>query len=218
MEKQSVKNYQHKQVFLLSAMLALAAAWVGIWGAWIQHPAPALTRNAIGLAEWGPYLNEVRTGSIPQAPTLLRISVSVLITALSVATVRIKPILLRWLIRLIALIPTLWMLPPYPEILAPFALGYGPRLAAAGLAILGVASTVILDRVQSHVQLIVVAISSILSVTLGVIAFGMLSGPFAVHYATTLTVGWGIVLTVLALLIASSLSVIGVLGNAKQGA
>jgi hypothetical protein len=213
-----MESSRRQHVFLLSAALALAAAWVGVWGAWIEHPSPALTRNAIDLAEWAPYLNEVRSGGIPHAPTLLRVSVSLLITALAVAAVRIKPVLLRWVLRLLALIPALWMLPPYPEILAPFALGYGPRLAAAGLAFLGVATTIIWDATSLRVQLVVTAVCAGLSAGLGIIGFGMMSGPFANHYATTLNLGWGIVLTMLALMVASGLAFFGFTRNAKQGA
>jgi hypothetical protein len=175
------------------ALVALVLAWLGIWGAWIPHKTVALTQNAVDLAEWATFLTDVRYGSLRLMPELLRLSVSLSVVALAVAAGSLAVWWQRWLLRLAALIPGLMLLPPYPFILHPMGSGYEIRLLIALVMWLGVALTLLTDRLGGRLQRILAMGMAGAAVITGLRAYGALHSPFVAHYNQPLLPGWGLI-------------------------
>ena len=188
-------------------LIVLAAAWVGIWGAWIPHPTVALTENALDLAEWATFLNDVRYGGLRLMPELLRLGVALAVVALAVAAGEIERWPLRWLIRLVVVIPGLVMLPPYPFVLNPIGSGYEWRMAAALVLWIGVGLTLVGDRLDREIRHWIATGLSLLAVISGGWAYLALRGPFGAHYNHALRPGWGLLVYGLGLVAAIGLTV-----------
>jgi hypothetical protein len=185
--------------------IVLLGAWLGVWGAWFPHPATALRLNPIDLAEWTTFL---RSSDLRLMPELVRLSVVLAMIALSVSAGSIHNPLLRWGSRLLALIPALLILPPYPFILqAWWSESYGLRFVVAALGIVGTAAALLLDQRPVQWRIMITGMLAITSAALAVWTFITLRIPFGQRYAESIMPGWGIVLFIAALLV-----VIGVSG------
>lgn len=184
----------------------LAAGWMGIWGPWIPHPTAALTQNALDLAEWATFLSDVRYEGLRLMPEVLRLGLALSVVALGVAAGSIEPLPLRWLVRLVAAIPGLVLLPPYPSLLNPIGSGYEWRMVAALVLWLGIGLTLFSDRLAGRGRSGLVAALSGLAAVAGWWAYLALRRPFQAHYNHALPPGWGVIVFGLGLAAAAGLS------------
>lgn len=186
-------------------LAALAAAWLGVWGAWIPHPTVSLTQNALNLAEWSTALSDVRFGPYGQAPDVLRLAVALASLALAVAAGFAPRRWVRWGLRLAALLPGLVLFPPYPYFLELWrSPQFGGRFVIALALWLGVAGSFFADRLPARQHRALVVLLAALAVALGGWAYLALRGPFSAHYDARLVPGWGLVLFVAALLVVAA--------------
>lgn len=190
-------------------LAALGVAWLGVWGAWIPHQTVALTQNAVDLAEWATFLTDVRYGGLQLMPELLRLSISLAVVALAVAAGCLSAWWRRWLLRLAALIPGLMLLPPYPFIFRPFGSGYEVRLLVALAMWLGVALTLLTDRLSMRLQRALAMSFAGAAAVAGLWAYGALHSPFVAHYNQPLLPGWGLIVFAVGLVGAINLEVWG---------
>jgi hypothetical protein len=131
-------------------VLALLAAWAGAWAAWIPHRSLGLTQNAIDLAEWSTFLPEVRFGGLRLMPEMLRLAVTLCSVALAVAAGALENRWLRWAARLLAFLPGIVLLPPYPHLLQLWwSESYGLRFVAALVGLLSPLVGVLADRLPA---------------------------------------------------------------------
>ncbi len=178
----------------LIGMLALLLAWVGIWGAWIPHPAVSLTQNAFDFAEWSTYLNDVRYGDMTAMPDVLRLAVGLCVIAMAVGVAAFEDVWLRWGLRVVGLLPALVLLPPYPDLMKLwFSESYGRRFGVVSIIVVGVALTALTDRLSWSVRRLVMIGLSGLAIVSGLWAFLTLVQPFQHHYAHPIYPGWGAV-------------------------
>jgi hypothetical protein len=185
----------------------LLVAWLGVWGAWFPHSVAALRLNPIDLAEWTTFL---RSGELHLMPDLLRLAVVLAMIALSVSAGAIRNPWLRWGSRLLAIIPCLVIMPPYPFVLqAWWSDSYGLRFTVATLGILGTAAAFLLDG-RADQRRIVTAVLALVAAVLAVWTFVTLRVPFGQRYDAAIAPGWGFVIFVVALMVAAGAGVMGV--------
>ena len=185
---------------------ALLASWLGVWGAWFPHPVAALRLNPIDLAEWTTFL---RSGDLHYVPDLLRLAVVLAMMALSVSAGGIQNMWLRWGSRLLALIPSLLILPPYPFVLQAFwSDSYGLRFTVAMVGIVGTAAAFLLDSMAAR-RRIVTGVLAAASGVLAIWTFATLRVPFGQRYDEAILPGWGFVIFVLAAIVVVVVSVLG---------
>lgn len=171
---------------------ALSLAWIGIWAAWIPHKAAGLTQNALHLAEWATFLPAVRVGNMTEIPEMLRLAVSLASVALAVGAGALNRAWLRWVVRAIAVLAGLFMLPPYPEVFQLWwSESYGLRFIAAAAAWVGVAACVLTDHLPSQARRGVVIALCLSAAGLGTWSFWSLRAPFEAHYHMSISPGWG---------------------------
>lgn len=194
------------------ALAALGLAWLGIWGAWIPHKTAGLTQNADVLAYWSGVLPEVRSGPLALMPDLLRLGIALASVALSVSAGAIRSPWLRWAVRLVALLPGLILLPPYPFVLDLWnSPEYGRRFIIAMVLWLGVPASGLMDLLPGAVRRALVIVLAAGGAALGGWAFVALSAPFAARYAQAIPPGWGVVAFVAGLALASLVQAIATL-------
>ena len=173
-------------------VMALLLAWIGIWGAWIPNRAVSLTQNAFDFAEWSTYLNDVRYGDLTLMPDVFRLAVGLCVIAMAVSVGAFEKLWLRWGLRVIGLLPALVLLPPYPDLLKLwFSESYGRRFGVVSIIVVGVALTILSDKLPWKVRRLVMIGLSGLAVISGLWAFLTLVKPFQHHYAHTIYPGWG---------------------------
>jgi hypothetical protein len=188
-------NFKKNLSIEMYATAALLLAWLGVWGAWIGHKTVALTQNAIDLAEWSDYLMDVRFGGLAGTPDRLRLAVGLAMIALALGAGAIGNWWLRWGMRLIAALPAVVMLPPYPFLLELWwSNSYGVRFTIALLALAGIAVSGLFDRLAGVVRQAAIAVLGTVSAVLGIWAFLALKPPFEAHYASSIAPGWGALL------------------------
>lgn len=187
---------------LTGAVLALA--WLGVWGAWIAYPAAGLTQNAIDLAQWSGYLTDVRGGSLAAMPDLLRLGVALGAVALAVSAAGRDRPWLRWTLRIVALLPGLMLLPPYPYFLQLWrSAEYGRRFVVAMVLWLGVLASFWARSLPAEARRAVLIALSAGAAGTGIAAYLALRMPFQAHYAAHLAPGWGVIIFVGGLVIAA---------------
>jgi hypothetical protein len=202
-----ITNHNRRLEWL--GMLALLLAWVGIWGAWIPHQAVSLTQNAIDFAEWSTFLNDVRYGNLSLMPDVLRLAVGLCVIAMAVGAGVFEKLRLRWALRVVGLLPALVLLPPYPDLLKLwFSESYGRRFGVVSVIVVGVALTILTDRLAWKVRRFVIIGASSLAVISGLWAFLTLVKPFQSHYAHTIYPGWGAIVFFAGLLIAAIVQIV----------
>jgi hypothetical protein len=185
----------------------LLVAWFGVWGAWFPHSMAALRLNPIDLAEWTTFL---RSGKLHLMPDLLRLAVVLAMIALSVSAGAIRNQWLRWGSRLLAIIPSLLILPPYPFVLqAWWSDSYGLRFTVAALGIAGTAAALLLDR-RVEQRRIISAVLALVAAVLAVWVFVTLRVPFGQRYDVAIAPGWGFVIFVISLVVVIGAAVMGV--------
>lgn len=202
------KVNQNRRLELLG-VLALLLAWIGIWGAWIPHRVVSLTQNAFDFAEWSTYLNDVRYGDLTLMPDILRLAVGLCVIAMAVGVGAFERLWLRWGLRVIGLLPALVLLPPYPDLLKLwFSESYGRRFGVVSIIVVGVALTILADRLSGKVRRLVMVGLSGLAVVSGLWAFLTLVKPFQHHYAHTIYPGWGSIVFFAGLMVAAIVQII----------
>ena len=188
-----------------AGLVAVLAAWLGVWGAWIPHKTVSLTQNALNLAEWSTMLNDVRFGPYAQTPDMLRLAVALASVALAVAAGFAGRPWVRWGLRAAALLPGLVLFPPYPYFLSLWrSPQFGGRFVIAVVLWLGVAASFAADRLPGRQRRGLVVLLTVLALALGGRAHLVLRGPFSAHYNAALLPGWGLVVFVLGLLAAAA--------------
>ena len=211
--QQSTIDHHNRRLELLG-VLALLAAWVGIWGAWIPHRAVSLAQNAFDFAEWSTYLNDVRYGDLTIMPDVLRLAVGLCVVAMAVGLSAFKDMWLRWGLRIVGLLPALVLLPPYPDLMNLwFSESYGRRFGVVSIIVVGVILTALTDRLSWKVRRLIMIVLSGLAIASGLWAFLVLVKPFQHHYAHTIYPGWGAVVFFVGLLAAI---VVHVKGEGKK--
>ncbi len=198
------------------AILALALAWVGLWGAWIPHKTAGLTQNAVDLASWSGLLMDVQSGPLGAVPDLLRLGIALGLLALAVAAGALNNAALRWAARIAAALPGLVLLPPYPAVLRPWTAEALPRfLIAAGLW-LGIAASLLVKRLPPRIRRTAAAALAIGGAALGGWTFALLRKPYTAHYAAPIPPGWGVAAFVGGLAIAAALEATGAVRRARE--
>jgi hypothetical protein len=199
------------------SLLALGLVWIGVWGPWIPHRVSSLTLNAVDLAEWSAVLTDVRAGPLHAAPDQLRLGIALAVVALAVAAAAIRQNWQRWLVRLIALLPGLVLLPPYPQVLQLWRSdAYGARFLVALLIWVGVAASLLTDLLPEKGRQGLLILLCGLAVGFGGSAFMKLTRPFEAHYASPISPGWGVVTFTAGLLVVVLLQGMRLLGIKTQ--
>ncbi|MBN1311171.1 MAG: hypothetical protein JXB30_07105 [Anaerolineae bacterium] len=198
-----------KLLWKQAGVVFLILAWVGIWGTWIPARSASLTLNALYLAEWSTILPESRFGDMAYLAEVLRASVAIMVSALAVAAGVVRGRPARWSIRLVAALPGLVILPPYPDILALWrSASYGSRFLVAAALFVGVLASAVTDYLPHKLRQALVAILSLSAMGLGVWAFLALRIPFEARYTGTLLPGWGFALFVMGLLASAIVQIV----------
>jgi hypothetical protein len=204
-------NAHRENSLNLTVLMALLAAWLGVWGAWIGNSAVALRINSFDMAEWATFLTEVRTGGLHFVPDLLRLSVVLSLIPLAISASEIRTIWLRWAVRVLAMIPALILMPPYPFVLQFWwSESYSLRFIVAALGIIGVMLSVLADRFVTGRRLLIVTLAAA-SLGLGAWSYLTLQNPFAIRYAEPIRPGWGLLLFMLGLLTTLIVEVVAVI-------
>jgi hypothetical protein len=173
-------------------VLLLLLVWIGMWGAWIPARTVGLTQNAFYLAEWSTLLPELRFGGLAYLAEVLRLSVALAVVALAVSVGVVKSPLARWAIRMIACLPGLVILPPYPEVLNLWwSASYGNRFIVATVLFGGVLLSALTDLLPTRLQRWLVSGLSLAAAGLGIWAFFSLRVPFEACYTGVILPGWG---------------------------
>ncbi len=176
-------------------MLTLLAIWLGFWMPWIAAEAVSLRLNPLDMAEWATFLPAARNGPLTWFPDLLRMSCSLAAIAFCLGAGFLQKSWARWLLRGLALLPGLLILPPYPEVLQLWGSpSYGARFVIAALTLGGVPVATTLDRFDDRVRSGVCLLLSGGAVALGVWSFVVLSASFTTGYARLLSPGAGAIL------------------------
>lgn len=183
-------------------LIALALSWLGIWLAWIPHESAALTQNAFYFSEWSTFLPEVRFGGLRPVPEYLRMGVALACVALSWSAHVIPDWKTRWLVRAIAVLPAVIMLPPYPDLLRLwFSESYGLRFTATSIGLIGVALSIIIDRQPERILHILIGVCSLVAGGLALYAYLTLRVPFNGYLVEPVQPGSGLILFVVSLLV-----------------
>ena len=170
----------------------LMLAWIGLWGAWIPARTVGLTQNALYLAEWSTILPESRFGGMAYLAEVLRLSIALAVVALAISVGVLKNPLTRWAIRMVACLPGLVILPPYPELLNLWrSASYGTRFVVAVVLFAGVLATALTDLLPARFQRWLVSGLSLVAAGLAIWAFFSLRVPFEARYTGVLVPGWG---------------------------
>jgi hypothetical protein len=198
------------------ATLALALAWIGVWGAWIPHKTAGLTQNAVDLAQWSGLLMDVQSGPLGAVPDLLRVGVALGLLALAAAAGALENAAARWAAHIAAALPGLVLLPPYPAVLRPWTAEALPRfLIAAGLWA-GVAASLLVKRLRARTRRAAAAALATGGAVLGGWTFTLLRKPFTAHYAAPIPPGWGVAAFAGGLIIAAALEAAGAARRARE--
>jgi hypothetical protein len=205
-----------KPLWRRAGVTLLILAWIGTWGAWIPARSASLTLNAFYMAEWSTILPEARFGGMAYLAEVLRASVALATIALAISAKTLRSRLARWTLRVIAALPGLVILPPYPHILELWrSSSYGNRFLVAAAFFVGVAVSAITDYVSHGIRQALVAALSLLAMGFGVWSFVALRVPFEARYTGILLPGWGFALFVVGVLAAAITQIIDLtqLGN-----
>ncbi len=184
-----------------------AAAWLGLWGAWIPHSNAAMTHNAIDLAEWAGFLSDVRFGALHGMPDVLRIGIGAASVTLALSAGAIKKPIRRWAVRLLALLIVLVLLPPYPQILQLWrSEAYGTRFLVAAGALVGLVLSGLMDFAPAWARRVAIFLTGAVAIWQALRAYLAFRPPFSAHYAYPIPhpmpPGWGILLFVGGLVVA----------------
>lgn len=191
-----------------ASVVALATAWLSVWGAWIPHHTAGLTQNAIYLADWSDILTDVRFGPLAHIPNMLRLAVALAVVGLCVALRGVRSPWLRWGLRALAVLPGLVLLPPYPQVLSLWRSEvYGARFVVAAVLWVGAAACLLLDLLPAQARRVLVAVFATGALALGAWAFLALRGPFSAHYAARVLPGWGVLIFCAGLAAAAGLQI-----------
>jgi hypothetical protein len=174
-------------------VLAFTAAWIGTWGAWIQHSASSLSQNAYYLAEWATFLPQVRFEGLRILPELIRFALALSASALLITLTDLKPVSLRTGIRLVAILPGIVLLPPYPDVMSLWGSeSYGLRFASASIVLLALPLSMVTDQLTVQTRLILVSCLSIGSTGMGIWGLTTLLPIFEILYSKPVQIGWGL--------------------------
>ncbi len=137
---------------------ALAVAWLGYWGPWLEHPAGALRLNAYDLSEWVTFLPEVAAGQLPLSRLAFLIPSACLAVLFGLAVnagqrgrrrsehwlrAHLPDTPLGWVLLALAVLSALTVFPYYPYILTAYAdPEFRVQFFVAGLALAGAALAV----------------------------------------------------------------------------
>jgi hypothetical protein len=191
----------HEQV----ALIALLCAWAGMWGAWVPSVAASLSQNIFYLAEWSTFLPGVRSGALRLAPDSLRLAAAAGVIALLFCLQAVRAAPVRWIVRLVAAAPVLFvLLPPYPDVFQLWwSPSYGARFGMVTLLGLGLLASVWSGRVSVGTNRLLVIAACILASAAGLAGLFALMPAFEADYASPLGLGWGSLLFFLGLLLAT---------------
>jgi hypothetical protein len=193
-------------------VLALLVAWAGVWAAWVPHRSLGLAQNAIDLAEWSTFLPEVRFGGLRVMPDLLRLAVTLASVALAVAAGSLENRWLRWALRLVAILPGIVLLPPYPHLLQLWwSESYGLRFIAAAVGLSALLVGGLSDHLPAWAHRALLIGLSLAAVALGLRAFLVLRAQFAAYYPEPVLLGRGVLMFLAGLLIAALLQALALL-------
>jgi hypothetical protein len=189
-------------------IFAILVAWVGVWAAWVPHRSLGLAQNAVDLAEWSTFLPEVRFGGLRPVPEMLRLAVTLASVALAVAAGALESRPLRWALRLVAILPGVVLLPPYPYMLQLWwSESYGLRFIAAAVGLLSPLIGGLSDLLPDRARRALLIGLCLAALALGLRAFLVLRGQFAAYYPEPIGVGRGALMFLAGLLIAALLQV-----------
>jgi hypothetical protein len=161
----------------------------------VSHETSALTQNFFYFSEWSTFLLDVRFGEMFLAPDLMRTGGALVIVGLIVSLEALDNLFLRWSLRIVAALPVLMLLPPYPQVLQLWwAEGYELRFLAASLIPAGLLAVVFLDRPGAWRRAALISGFSLAGMVIGVASFWRLKEPFEAHYTHGLSPGWGLAL------------------------
>jgi hypothetical protein len=201
-----------------AAVIVLTLVWIGIWGAWIPAKAASLTQNALYLAEWSTISPEARFQGMSYLAEALRLSVALAVIALAISANAIRGFTRRWLVRTIAALPGLVILPPYPYVLDLWrSASYGNRFIVAAVLFIGVAACVIIDILPRKLRHVMITILCLASAALGIWTFLVLRVLFEVRYTGVILPGWGLGLYVAGLLV-TTVTQVAALARSEEGA
>lgn len=198
-------------------VLVLLLVWIGMWGAWIPAQTAALTQNALYLAEWSTILPESRFGGLAYLAEVLRLSVALAVVALAVGVGALESLSARWLMRVVACLPGLVILPPYPELLNLWwSDSYGSRFVVAVVLFAGVLLSVVTDVLPGKLQRWLMSGLSLAAAALAIWAFFSLRVPFEARYTGTLMPGWGFILFVGGLAVTGVTQIVDLIYSSPQ--
>lgn len=173
-------------------VIVLLLVWVSIWGSWVPARTIILTQNALHLAEWSTILPESRFEGMAYLAELLRLAVALAVVALAVYVGVLRSELARWSIRLVACLPGLVILPPYPELLNLWwSTSYGNRFMVAAVLFAGVLASALTDLLPLKLRRWLVSVLCLAAAGLAIWAFFSLRVLFEVRYTGSLIPGWG---------------------------
>jgi hypothetical protein len=186
----------------------LLAAWIGVWGAWLAHPSAGLTQSALDVAHVAQQrLPDVLYGRQHAMPDLLRISVALTATALSISAGGLKRPALRWLLRGLAFLLAARLLPPYPFILDLWnSPDYGTRFVIAAVALAAWPGSLTSARWIHSARHVVLAILALAGIVTGLWSVLALGRSFASATQLPFAPGWGVLLYAGGLAVAAILS------------
>ncbi len=201
----------------LGSLAALSVAWFGIWGAWISHRTVSLTQNAIYLADWSEVLTDVRYGPLAGVPNILRLAIVLAVVALMIGLGAARNPWLRWSLRVVASLPGLVLLPPYPYVLQLWRSDvHGVRFLIATALWVGAAACLLTDRLPVQACRALVISFGLAAACVGGWAFLLLHRPFEAHYAATILPGRGALAFGIGLMVAAMIELFAFIRHARQ--
>lgn len=204
----NAKSLQWEKIGIVLLLLV----WIGVWGAWIPARTVSLTQNALYLAEWSTILPESRFGGLAYLAEVLRLAVALAMVALAISVGALKRPLARWSIRLVACLPGLVILPPYPYIFDLWrSASYGNRFIVAAVLFAGVLLSALTDLLPGKLQRWLVSVLSLAAAGLAIWAFFSLRVPFEARYTGIVMPGWGFGLFVGGLMVMGVIRIVDLL-------
>ena len=125
---------------------------------------------------------------------------------------------LRWALRLLAVLPGVVLLPPYPHLLQLWwSESYGLRFVAAAVGLLSPLVGGLSDLLPERTRRVLLVGLSLAALALGLRAFLVLRGQFAAYYPEPIGLGRGALMFLVGLPIAALLQAIALLHHKQPG-
>jgi hypothetical protein len=177
---------RHVRAYLVP--LGFALCLISYWAPWVAHKDAGLAIAEVDLVEFPKFMPQFRAGDLAVWREAFYVPLLVLIIALVILAVTVRPAWLRWLLRLVALV-----LPPTPSIFNVLeSHELKSQLNMVAIALVLILLTPILRRLSGRALRALLLVAFILGALIPSVQFFWLAPALAEIYREPIAVGWGL--------------------------